>query len=89
MHTCIAEGLKILQPVDRDQAIQHADETSKIDFGRAVGEKDLSATSFCAGVGIPNMYFHVAIAYAILRNAGVELGKFDYPAPFFMANVGM
>ena len=26
----------------------------------------------------PNFYFHVAMAYAILRHNGVELGKMDY-----------
>lgn len=89
MHARIAEALQALEAVDRDQAIQNAEKPSKIDFGRAVGEKEISATSFCAGVGIPNMFFHVTIAYAILRNGGVELGKLDYLAPFFMANIGM
>ena len=27
---------------------------------------------------IPNFYFHVNMAYAILRSAGVKLGKMDY-----------
>lgn len=27
---------------------------------------------------LPNLYFHVAIAYAILRHNGVEVGKMDY-----------
>ncbi|HSQ01385.1 MAG TPA: DUF1993 domain-containing protein [Candidatus Dormibacteraeota bacterium] len=29
-------------------------------------------------IGIPNFYFHVAMAYAILRHNGVPLGKQDY-----------
>lgn len=29
---------------------------------------------------LPNMYFHVTTAYAILRHNGVELGKSDYLA---------
>ena len=29
-------------------------------------------------LAIPNFYFHVAMAYAILRHNGVELGKMDY-----------
>jgi hypothetical protein len=28
----------------------------------------------------PNFFFHVTTAYAILRNAGVDLGKADYLA---------
>ena len=33
---------------------------------------------------IPNFYFHVTTAYAILRNNGVDVGKKDYlgPMPF-------
>lgn len=27
---------------------------------------------------LPNFYFHVTIAYALLRHNGVELGKFDF-----------
>ena len=27
---------------------------------------------------LPNVYFHIATAYGILRNAGVPLGKSDY-----------
>lgn len=60
-----------------------------IDFGCKVGKKEISATSFYTGVGIPNNYFHVTIACAILRNAGVELGKFDYLAPFFLTHIDM
>ena len=29
-------------------------------------------------LAVPNFYFHVATAYAILRHNGVELGKMDY-----------
>jgi hypothetical protein len=30
---------------------------------------------------MPNFYFHVTMAYAILRHAGVELGKSDFIGP--------
>ena len=30
---------------------------------------------------VPNLYFHVSIAYAILRAQGVQLGKMDYLDP--------
>jgi hypothetical protein len=29
---------------------------------------------------LPNFYFHVTAAYAILRHCGLELGKADYLA---------
>lgn len=31
---------------------------------------------------LPNFYFHVTTAYAILRHSGVELSKRDYVGPF-------
>jgi len=30
---------------------------------------------------IPNVYFHIAMAYAIFRNAGVDVGKMDFLGP--------
>jgi len=29
---------------------------------------------------LPNFYFHITMAYAILRHTGVPLGKMDYLA---------
>ncbi|MEP6906558.1 MAG: DUF1993 domain-containing protein [Pseudoxanthomonas sp.] len=34
--------------------------------------------SYLLGFVTPNLYFHVAIAYAILRHAGVPLGKAEF-----------
>ncbi len=41
-------------------------------------------SEFALQHAIPNFYFHVTTAYAILRHNGVELGKKDYlgPMPF-------
>ena len=33
---------------------------------------------YLVGFALPNFYFHVTTAYAILRHNGVELGKGDY-----------
>jgi hypothetical protein len=33
---------------------------------------------FMKGFSLPNFYFHATLAYALLRQAGVELGKLDY-----------
>lgn len=44
------------------------------------GDKETHYTGmqFLLGHAIPNVYFHVSIAFAILRNNGVEIGKRDY-----------
>ncbi len=41
-------------------------------------EKWFRAPDYLHAVAIPNFYFHVTTAYAILRHNGVELGKMDY-----------
>jgi hypothetical protein len=40
--------------------------------------KALRAEEYLLARQIPNFYFHVVTAYALLRNAGVPLGKGDY-----------
>ena len=44
---------------------------------------DLTAERYARDWALPQFYFHVMIAYAILRNQGVELGKVDYVAHMF------
>jgi hypothetical protein len=46
--------------------------------------KYLTGYEFALQHAIPNFFFHVTTAYAILRHNGVELGKKDYlgPMPF-------
>jgi uncharacterized protein len=38
----------------------------------------LSGESYLTNFVLPNFYFHVTTAYALLRHNGVELGKGDY-----------
>jgi uncharacterized protein len=40
--------------------------------------KWLRAADYLGQVAVPNFYFHVTTAYAILRHNGVELGKMDF-----------
>lgn len=40
--------------------------------------KYLTGTEFAVEHAIPNVYFHITTAYAILRHNGVLLGKKDY-----------
>jgi hypothetical protein len=41
---------------------------------------DLTAEQYARDWALPQFYFHVMIAYAILRSEGVDLGKVDYVA---------
>ena len=40
--------------------------------------RTMSAEAYLKHWMLPNLYFHVTMAYAILRHNGVELGKVDY-----------
>jgi hypothetical protein len=44
--------------------------------GTVIGGED-----YLLQVAIPNIYFHVAMAYAILRHNGVDVGKRDFLGP--------
>ncbi|PIR23283.1 MAG: hypothetical protein COV44_03640 [Deltaproteobacteria bacterium CG11_big_fil_rev_8_21_14_0_20_45_16] len=46
--------------------------------------KNLTGTEYTLQHAIPNFYFHLTTAYAILRHNGVDIGKKDYlgPMPF-------
>ena len=39
---------------------------------------DMTGEQYARDWSLPQFYFHITIAYAILRNQGVELGKADY-----------
>ena len=38
----------------------------------------LSGQNYLLGFAMPNFYFHMTTAYAILRQSGVEVGKRDF-----------
>jgi uncharacterized protein len=44
--------------------------------------KWVKGDQFLMQMSIPNFYFHVTTAYAILRHNGVELGKMDFIGAF-------
>jgi hypothetical protein len=41
-------------------------------------EKKLTGQSYLLSYGLPQFFFHVTTAYAILRHNGVDIGKRDY-----------
>jgi len=41
-------------------------------------EKRLGGTNYLLSYGLPQFFFHVTTAYALLRHNGVEIGKRDY-----------
>ena len=45
-------------------------------------EKKFTGQAYLLHYGLPQFFFHVTTAYAILRNKGVEIGKRDYMGAF-------
>lgn len=52
----------------------------KVSLSLAPG-KHLGGKDYLLQMTIPNVYFHVAIAYAILRHNGVDIDKMDFLGP--------
>jgi hypothetical protein len=51
-----------------------------VSFSWAPG-KIMSGEDYVLQMTIPNVFFHVAMVYAILRNNGVDVGKMDFLGP--------
>jgi hypothetical protein len=53
-------------------------EERAISFKAGKNEYNFTGLQYLQGFAIPNFYFHVAVAYAILRHKGVQIGKMDF-----------
>jgi hypothetical protein len=62
-----------------DAAQIDGSEGREITIPRRTGEPlRFEGEAFLKHYALPNFYFHITTAYALLRNAGVELGKADF-----------
>jgi hypothetical protein len=77
MRTRIARALDIVQSVDAN-ALSGA-EAREVSFNLGPDTNiTLKGGDYLNGFALPNFYFHLTAAYAILRHNGVELGKRDF-----------
>jgi hypothetical protein len=53
-------------------------EDRTITWNTRTSTKNMQGTPYLFNHVLPNVFFHVATAYGILRQSGVELGKLDY-----------
>ena len=72
----IAKTIAFVQTVSAPQL--DGTEEKEIVISRHDKETRFVGMQFLLGQALPNFYFHVTTAYAILRHNGVELGKRDY-----------
>ncbi len=71
----IAKTLAFLETVGPDKLDGRSDTEIKLPFAPG---KALKASDYLMEMSLPNFYFHVTSAYAILRHNGVALGKRDF-----------
>jgi hypothetical protein len=72
----IAKTLAFLQTITPQQ-LQNA-ETRAVELKFPSGAWKATGLKYLTDFVLPNYYFHMSMAYALLRNNGVELGKSDY-----------
>lgn len=72
----IARTIDFVESVD-PQLIDGS-ESRTITIALRQGERQLDGETYLKHFALPNFYFHVTTAYAILRHNGVELGKQDF-----------
>jgi hypothetical protein len=53
-------------------------EDREIAFQAGPNQMQMQGLPYLLGYALPNLYFHMSMAYAILRHNGVDLGKRDF-----------
>ncbi len=82
--TLIADTLAGLGKADADAIDAAIDRTVPLDLPNGMAF-DMSGHDYVRDWVLPQFHFHTAMAYAILRNQGVEIGKVDL-LPYMMAH---
>lgn len=72
----IAKTIAFLESVDETTVSAADDKAIQLKFPNST--MDFTGKSYVTTFVLPNFYFHVGITYALLRAAGVEIGKRDY-----------
>jgi len=73
----IAKTLAYLKTVDRKQIDASADRQLRFPLG-PVNKGEMKGDDYLNHFLLPNFYFHLTAAYAILRHCGLDIGKRDY-----------
>lgn len=76
LQTRIARTIAFLQSVKPERI--DGSEGKPIEFKAGSTTLKFTGESYLLNFVIPNFFFHVTTAYAILRNKGVTIGKLDY-----------
>lgn len=72
----IAKTLEFVNSIDPAAFV--GSEDRQITLKSPTRELQFSGIDYLRGFVLPNFYFHITTAYALLRHNGVEIGKFDF-----------
>ena len=78
LHARIAKTLKFIDGIDAGKFDGSEDRGIVLRPGTPRERKFDGGVAYLYSYGIPQFFFHVTTAYALLRHNGVELGKKDY-----------
>jgi hypothetical protein len=79
MRARIRKTVAFVESVAEAQYAGAAEQRVSLSFAPA--GKVLVGENYLLQMTIPNVYFHVAMAYAVLRHNGVDVGKMDFLGP--------
>lgn len=80
MKARIAETLAVIDGIPASEI--DGSEERKVVLKMRAGEMEFTGQRYLVGFVIPNLTFHCATAYNILRHNGVEIGKRDFLGSF-------
>lgn len=80
MHARIQQAMNALNTTDKDTVNRLGETTTS--FVRREEPIEVPIKALVGLLNMPNVYFHVSMAYAILRKEGVPLGKRDWSRGF-------
>jgi uncharacterized protein len=76
LHARIEKTVAFLNTVDPASMANRED--AEVILTTRNGSKTFTGAGYVLNFALPNFYFHVTTAYAILRHKGVPVGKMDY-----------
>lgn len=75
----IGDAIARLETVKPDDL--HRAEGGEVNISAGKHRLKFTAPDYLLHFALPNFYFHCSIAFAILRNQGLEIGKVDFLGP--------
>lgn len=83
LYTLLDDTLAELESVKKEDVDERGIQNPIVPCDFFYKDYEASLVEYVQGYAIPTVFFHLSIAYAIMRGQGVPLGKWDYQTEFF------